>query len=241
VLPVPAKGLGKVYFVAADGSPKWCSGVSVQAANRSVVATAGGCVYDPVADARVGKAVFVPDGTATVYVAKQSFTHYDWEVYEDGDRDFAFIAVHQGVRADRRALTGVGRLADQAGAQGFAWNQPVTLRVVLRGHPTGWPLRPWLTSFARGGLFDVTYPGTAAAIKGEELLGVRAANPFATSVGSAWLLNYDASRRTGYLAGVTLGVIPDTDGVAISVSPHFDSETYAVLQAAGGIEPGPIV
>jgi hypothetical protein len=242
VLPVPPKGLGKVYFVTAAGSPRWCSGVSVQSRYRNVVATSGGCAYDAAANADQAKLAFVPDGTATVYVVAQAFTHYDWRVYEDSDREYAFLTVHNGVKADRRAgLTDVGRLGDVAGGQGFAWNQTYPKRVLLRGHPTGWPLRHWVTSFVRGGLFDQAFRGLDISIKGEELLGVRSANPFATSLGSAWLINYDTSQRVGYLNGLTLGLQADTDGVPISVSTYFDGETRVVYGEASDTATGPIV
>jgi hypothetical protein len=241
VLPLPPKGLGKVYFVAANGSPKWCSGISVQSRYRNVVATAGSCVISPGAAAEHAKWVFVPDGTATVYVGAAFATHYDWRTYEDGDKNYAFVTVHNGVTADRKGnLTDAGRLGDVAEGQGFAWNQAYPKRLILRGHPTGWPLGRWVASFVRGGLFDQAYTGVAAAIKGEELLGIRSANPFATSLGSPWLMSYSTSQRLGYLNGLTLGLQPDTDGVPISVSARFDGETYAVYQQAGLTFTGPI-
>jgi hypothetical protein len=49
------------------------------------------------------KWVFVPgyyQGKAPwgIYVGKTAYTHYDFEVYEDYDRDYAFVAVYNGVK-----------------------------------------------------------------------------------------------------------------------------------------------
>ena len=95
--------LGKVFFVGTDGQPHWCSGSSIQSQYRNVVATAGHCVYDVGGnDEVVSKWVFVPgyyQGKAPfgIYVGKQAFTHYDFDVYEDFDKDYAFVTVYDGI------------------------------------------------------------------------------------------------------------------------------------------------
>ncbi|WP_043624329.1 trypsin-like serine peptidase [Nonomuraea candida] len=97
------KTIGKVFFEYRDGSLYWCSGTSIQSQYRNLVATAGHCVYDIAAnDEVVSKWVFVPgyyQGRAPwgVYVGKQAFTHYDFDVYEDFDRDYAFVTVYDGI------------------------------------------------------------------------------------------------------------------------------------------------
>ncbi|MFG1710651.1 trypsin-like serine peptidase [Nonomuraea sp. M3C6] len=97
------KTIGKVFFVNSKGEKKWCSATSIQSQYRNLVATAGHCVYDTATDsALLGKWVFVPgyyQGKAPwgVYVGKQAFTHYDFDVYEDYDRDYAFVTVYNGV------------------------------------------------------------------------------------------------------------------------------------------------
>ncbi|MEO3862131.1 hypothetical protein [Acrocarpospora sp. B8E8] len=52
--------------------------------------------------ATLDKWVFIPgyyEGKTPwgIYVGKQAFTHYDYDVYEDGDRDYAFVNVYNGV------------------------------------------------------------------------------------------------------------------------------------------------
>ncbi|WP_113705553.1 trypsin-like serine peptidase [Nonomuraea lactucae] len=97
------KTIGKVFFVNSKGEKKWCSATSVQAKYRNLVATAGHCVYDTANNTDVmSKWVFVPgyyQGKTPwgIYVGKQAFTHYDFDVYEDYDRDYAFVTVYNGI------------------------------------------------------------------------------------------------------------------------------------------------
>ncbi|GLX01796.1 hypothetical protein [Microtetraspora sp. NBRC 16547] len=113
------KTTGKVFF--ADGvknvgtekdpkwqavNPHWCSATSVQSAYKNLVATAGHCVYDTESNkATLNYWAFVPgyyQGRTPwgVYVGKQAFTHYDYDVYEDADRDYAFVTVYNGVKVN---------------------------------------------------------------------------------------------------------------------------------------------
>ncbi|SDL46476.1 trypsin-like serine peptidase [Nonomuraea jiangxiensis] len=97
------KTIGKVFFVNSKGEKKWCSATSIQSTHRNLVATAGHCVYDTATNSDLmDKWVFVPgyyQGRAPwgIYVGKQAFTHYDFDVYEDFDRDYAFVTVYNGV------------------------------------------------------------------------------------------------------------------------------------------------
>ncbi|MGW6496134.1 trypsin-like serine peptidase [Nonomuraea angiospora] len=98
------KTIGKVFFVNSKGEKKWCSATSIQSQYRNLVATAGHCVYDTATNSDVlSKWVFVPgyyQGKSPwgIYVGKQAFTHYDFDVYEDYDRDYAFVTVYNGVQ-----------------------------------------------------------------------------------------------------------------------------------------------
>ncbi|WP_063842956.1 trypsin-like serine peptidase [Sphaerimonospora mesophila] len=100
------KTTGKVFFIGADGNPHWCSATSVQSSYRNLVATAGHCVYDTESNkATMDKWVFIPgyyQGKTPwgIYVGKTAYTHYDFDVYEDGDRDYAFVTVYNGVLPD---------------------------------------------------------------------------------------------------------------------------------------------
>ncbi|MBN6053592.1 hypothetical protein JYK22_16755 [Nonomuraea sp. RK-328] len=98
------KTIGKVFFVNSKGEKKWCSATSIQSKYRNLVATAGHCVYDTAGNTDVmSKWVFVPgyyQGKTPfgIYVGKQAFTHYDFDVYEDYDRDYAFVTVYNGIQ-----------------------------------------------------------------------------------------------------------------------------------------------
>ncbi|WP_378785097.1 trypsin-like serine peptidase [Nonomuraea fastidiosa] len=98
------KTIGKVFFEGHDGKLYWCSGTSIQSKYRNLVATAGHCVYDVVSNKEVvSRWVFVPgyyQGKTPwgLYVGKQAFTHYDFEVYEDFDRDYAFVTVYDALK-----------------------------------------------------------------------------------------------------------------------------------------------
>jgi hypothetical protein len=98
------KSLGKVFFVDSEGALKWCSATSIQSTYRNLVATAGHCVYDDKKNASVmDKWVFVPayyQGKTPygIYVGKQAYTHYDYSVFNDRDRDYAFVTVYNGIQ-----------------------------------------------------------------------------------------------------------------------------------------------
>ncbi|WP_406312189.1 hypothetical protein OHA77_26675 [Streptosporangium sp. NBC_01639] len=96
--------IGKVFFVDADSKLKWCSATSIQSKYHNLVATAGHCVYDDKKNASVmDNWVFVPayyQGKTPygVYVGKTAYTHYDYSVFNDRDRDYAFVTVYNGIQ-----------------------------------------------------------------------------------------------------------------------------------------------
>ena len=98
--------VGKVFFIGADGKPHWCTGTALQGRYKNIVATAGHCVFDVKRNrATLDRWVFVPGyykGKTPwgIYVGKTAYTHYDFSVYEDGDRNYAFVTVYNGVQVD---------------------------------------------------------------------------------------------------------------------------------------------
>ena len=98
------KSIGKVFFVDAKNELKWCSATSIQSKYRNLVSTAGHCVYDDKANASVmDNWVFVPgyyQGKTPwgIYVGKTAYVHYDFNVYNDRDRDYAFVTVYNGIQ-----------------------------------------------------------------------------------------------------------------------------------------------
>ncbi|WP_433415964.1 trypsin-like serine peptidase [Microtetraspora malaysiensis] len=215
---------GRVFFVGSDDKPHWCSGTSVQGPHRNLVATAGHCVFDIETDgAPMRKWIFIPGyqpGAAPfgVYAGKQAFTHHDFATYRDLDRDYAFVAVHNGLapqpsRAPGRVikLADGGRLGDGVGGQGLAYNQEIGRRTVILGHSAP-PVR--------GATFRLQDP----SIRANALLGLKSSR---TTDGSSWLIGYRKTGRLGYLNGVAIA----TSGGA-AVSPYFDSELFSVYVAA---------
>lgn len=122
--------IGKVFFVDSKGQYRWCSGTSIQARHRNLVATAGHCVYDLDGNKHVmDKWVFVPgyhQGKAPwgVYVGQQAFTHYNLSAYEDYDHDYAFVAVSNGI-----AFAGSKEVSfeEYQKWQGDKWIKPVEI------------------------------------------------------------------------------------------------------------------
>ncbi|WP_067125806.1 trypsin-like serine peptidase [Microtetraspora malaysiensis] len=109
---------GKVFFIGADKEAHWCTATSVQSQYKNLVATAGSCVYDTESNAQtLDYWVFIPgyyQGKTPygIYVGKQAFTHYDFDVYEDGDRNYAFVTVYNGLKFPHDGFAGLRDLAE---------------------------------------------------------------------------------------------------------------------------------
>ncbi|MEU8320282.1 hypothetical protein AB0C33_18135 [Nonomuraea sp. NPDC048881] len=271
------KSIGKVFFVDGSGKFRWCSATSIQSGNRNLVATAGHCVYDTDSNSdTLSNWVFVPgyyQGKAPwgIYVGKQAFTHYDFDNYEDYDRDYAFVTVYNGIQFDgvkqvdrkdferfsgpKRAWGGhyyillskdAGRLGDAVGGQGFAWNQPTGKFVRTFGypaapHPDG--NKPY-SGVTPKHCYGKTTAKTVGAswLKIEEHVGLKCAVTPGYD-GGPWLLNYSNAKRLGYVNGVT-STFADQDGndrIDYITSPYFDGETAAVYKAATNFPSGKIV
>ncbi|MFI7708479.1 hypothetical protein [Nonomuraea sp. NPDC049480] len=246
---------GKVFFIGADGQPHWCTGSAVHSQYRNVVATAAQCAFDTqTPGAALGKWVFVPRYAAGaaplgLYVGKQLFGHQDFDTGRDFDRGYAFVNVYEGVVPSATGEpTGYGRLGDNVGGQGLAWNQPLDYSVNVFGYPAG-PhpdgVRPYTGQNLKMSVGSVTTTAHAPSLKGERLLPVRSWFTGYGAQGSSWLLNYDAAGARGYLNGLTLSVT-DTDAnlrYDTALSPYFDDELLAVYSAAdavwtGAVSPG---
>ncbi|GII02625.1 hypothetical protein [Planobispora takensis] len=122
--------VGKVFFLDDKGQERWCSGSAVQSNYRNLVATAGHCVYDTDTNKPYSNFVFIPgyyQGKAPwgVYVGAKVNMHYDFDVYEDYDRDYAFVNVYNGIKQ-----TGVKEITgpEYEKAKGFKYteDEPIT-------------------------------------------------------------------------------------------------------------------
>ncbi|MBO3746454.1 trypsin-like peptidase domain-containing protein [Streptosporangiaceae bacterium NEAU-GS5] len=244
------KTTGVIFFVGRDGQEYFCSGTSIQSKYHNVVATAGHCAYDTDHDSNNLDAwVFVPgfyDGKAPwgVYVGKQAFVHYDFNVYEDYDRDYAFVTVYNGLKWDwsKDRAVDVGRLGDNVGGQGFAYNLPLGQKVLSIGYPGGphpdgdRPFSGWRPKWCYG-----TTSGRVVAkeFKVSEQIAIKCSMTQGAS-GGPWLLKYKSASRLGYISGVT-SLVADFDGndrIDANTSPYFDGETAAVYKAAAAVWSG---
>ncbi|MGW4475701.1 trypsin-like serine peptidase [Nonomuraea sp. NPDC004354] len=245
----PAKGgaartIGKVYF-QLGGKEYWCSASAVAARNRSLVATAGHCAWDP----RLGKStnwIFVPnpgkDGEAPdgIYVGSTLHMHEDWAAIGDYDYDYAFVSVHRGFRwtteNGKLAMKDVGRLEDNIGGLGLTVGKKTGNQISAFGYPAG--AQP-----------DNTHPFDGRTLKTCEGTTKRTVNPtrnlqwgvllpgcdFSTGAsGGPWMLGYKSSTRLGYLNGVNsltwnLDAVGKFDAVS---SPYFTTTTFEVYDHA---------
>ncbi|MGJ6965739.1 trypsin-like serine peptidase [Streptosporangium sp. G11] len=239
----PSSTSGKVFFVGADGQPHWCTGTSMQSKYRNIVATAGHCVRDTQREgATLDKWAFVPgysEGTTPwgLYVGKLAFVHHDFDVYAGHDRDFAFVNVYGGVvSSSTGVLTNTGKLAENVGGQGIAFNQATTPSADVLGYPAGphpdgtRPYTGQTLESSTGPTFAVTLPDAPTG----RLIGVESPFTGEGAIGSSWLYDYSGDSRTGHLNGITIGV-SDTDGdnrYDTGVSPYFDNEVRAVYMSA---------
>lgn len=239
-----AKTIGKVFF-QLGGKEYWCSASAVAAKNRSLVATAGHCAWDP----RLGKSanwIFVPspgkDGDAPhgIYVGSTLHMHEDWAAIGDYDYDYAFVSVHHGFRwvtEDGKAvMKDVGRLEDNVGGQGLTVGKKTGNQVAAFGYPAG--VQP-----------DGSQPFNGRTLKSCEGKTKRTVNPTrnlqygvllsgcdfsAGASGGPWMLGYRASTGLGFLNGINsltwnLDAAAKYDAVS---SPYFTPTTFEVYDQA---------
>ncbi|GAA0408067.1 peptidase [Microbispora corallina] len=246
------KTVGRVFFTIGNDLYS-CSASSIQSQYRNLVATAGHCVYDLDGNgATVKRWIFIPgyyDGKAPwgIYVGKQAFTHYDFDVYEDGDRDYAFVTVYNGIGWDheKKVWVDLGALGKNVGGQGLAYNQKVGAPVFVFGYPAA-PHDDgdyvWSGEKLKWCYGKPFFPVAEASVKVEEQIGLKCAMTGGSS-GGPWILKYSSARRIGYINGVTsLGGDTDDNGRSdLITSPYFDGETYGVYKAAYPLWSGSIV
>jgi V8-like Glu-specific endopeptidase len=239
--------VGRVFF-RVDGDLYYCSASAVQSKYRNLVATAGHCVYDTDKNKPVDSFVFVPgyyQGKAPwgIYVGAKVHTHFDFDVYEDYDRDYAFVNVFDGIKyLGGKKWASSGRLGDNVGGQGFAWNQPVGKNVFAFGYPTGAHPdgdRPYSGETMKHCYGQTGHAPAIPTYKVEEQIAIKCAFTGGAS-GGPWLLQYSNSKRAGYLNGVSSIAIDSDDNQRYDrlASPFFDSETAAIYKYAANLWTG---
>ncbi|MEV4098609.1 hypothetical protein [Streptosporangium saharense] len=139
-----------------------------------------------------------------------------------------------------------GRLGDNVGGQGFAWNQKTGQAVFVFGYPEGphpdgdKPYTGITPKWVYGKTSGKVY--VSAAQKIEEHIGVKGAlTPGAD--GGPWVLKYNNNKRLGYVNGVT-SQFGDQDGNGrydLITSAYFDGETADIYKKAANVWSGRIV
>lgn len=242
---------GKVFFVGADGRPHWCSGTSMNSAQRNLVLTAAHCVYDTAGSATtLANWAFVPGYTDDalpwgLYVGKSAVAHHAFDTYTDHDYDYAFAVVYNGVsQPPTGGLADTGRLGDNVGGQGIAWNQQPNRTVNIFGYPAG--SHPDNTAPYTGKTLEnsqgLTFPFQPIDFSANNLVG--ATSPFTDkgSLGSPWVSSYRPDRGLGYVIGVTMSVSDiDLDNrYDTAVSSTFDGDVSPVYSSATQLWSGSI-
>ncbi|QFY12563.1 hypothetical protein GBF35_43660 [Nonomuraea phyllanthi] len=200
------KTIGKVFFVNSKGEKRWCSATSIQSKYRNLVATAGHCVYDTATNSdTMSKWVFVPgyyQGKAPwgIYVGKQAFTHYDFDVYEDYDRDYAFVTVYNGVKISgktSKVLPSEYREAINKGGIGFVKEKTITQKEFEAGYDKYGESGPYKSKLADPRVETVAKPSNVTSanidkyitdgIDGVKLTGVEVTKAtYDAAPGSSW-------------------------------------------------------
>ncbi|MFI6298287.1 trypsin-like serine peptidase [Nonomuraea sp. NPDC050790] len=141
------------------------------------------------------------------------------------------------------SIKDAGRLGDNVGGQGFAWNQPTGKDVRVFGypaapHPDGNKNYTGITPKWCYGKTSSKLAASAAK-KIEEHIALKCAMTEGAD-GGPWLLKYSNAKRIGYVNGVT-STFADQNGndrVDTITSPYFDGETASVYQAAAKVWSG---
>jgi V8-like Glu-specific endopeptidase len=204
---------GKVFVDTGRGLSEYCSGTVVASNNKSLVLTAGHCVYSEPGEGRrhwlKRKWVFVPgyhNGKAPYgrWVATRLFTTNQWK----RSGDFAYDLGAAIVRPIR------GRyLDDVVGSQGIWFNLSRNEGYLSGGYPAGRPFsgrRLWVCRAPYGGIDRSVAP--AATGIGCDMTG--------GSSGGGWLIGVNrSSPGIGWIFGLNSYSLEGIDDVMFS--PYF--------------------
>ncbi|MEU7002135.1 hypothetical protein [Nonomuraea sp. NPDC046570] len=209
--------------------------------------------YDA-APAGSGNGSKAPGQTQTDHVTEDAYKAYTGPGYRKIDANGNFTITHYFIKhwVKKTAVTGyfkttfyivegfikdVGRLGDNVGGQGFAWNQKTGQKVFVFGYPAGThedgnkPYTGVTPKWCYGTTSGKTY--ASAKYKAEEHVALKCAVTGGYD-GSPWLVKYSNAKRLGYVNGVTsLFADQDTNKRYDYISsPYFDGETNSVYRAA---------
>jgi hypothetical protein len=206
----PNRQIGKLYFDVAPGAAvdyRWCSATAINSENKSLVLTAGHCVYSPDPDGNgyiTGngywyEGMFFCPGYENgcklgAYYPRLTSTTWSWlqgsgspRTYDWGD-DIATVLVNPNSN---------GSLVDYTGGQGIMWNAPADLYRWAYGYPvtdSRWP------AYSYSGQDMIYCPGNSWAVTANHL--ALSCTMTGGASGGPWLTNVNYSSWLGYVNGV---------------------------------------
>lgn len=210
--------VGKIFFSDASGRDYVCSGTAVVSANKSVVDTAGHCLYGD--SGWMKNVIFCPlyDHGQTPYgcwAARELLVPADWESaasLNDLHHDMGSIVV---------APNDAGSLTDVVGGAGWAYNQKANQPFYAYGYPAGYPFDGQAQKSCDAGSNGILWQhggGTVVSIPCNMTGGSSGGGWFIQS-GGQWYLNghndFTSSMKRGHM-----------------FSPYYDDTWYAMYNKA---------
>ena len=218
----PNLQIGRLFFDQKPGPGEdWthCSATAVNSENRSLVATAGHCVYDVFTGTWSESIRFCPGYERGcklgIWHARTAFTTNSWFAAADWNDDMAVVLVSPNQR---------GHLVDVVGGQGITFNESVGLARHAFGYPASdrrWP------AYRYSGEDLIYCPGTDHYAAGSIVI---ACTMTGGASGGPWISGFDAS-GLGFVNGINSNKPgPRKTGAKIMASPYLGEAEAAHYQ-----------
>ena len=229
----PNRQIGKIWFDVKQGAgTDWrsCSGTAINSGNKSMVMTAGHCVFspDPDGNGRIETNRYWHEGVQFcpgyeygcklgTYYARKLYTTSSWFSGVSGRYNFKddvgiiLVNPRNGVK-----------LVDAVGAQGSTYNQPVSQYRRAFGYPVfdnRWPARTW-----RDDMYFCDATDSYNSLYGAVTM---ACTMTGGSSGGPWIIKADSSWR-GLVNSVNSHKLSETT----MSGPYFDNTEYSLWQTA---------
>jgi V8-like Glu-specific endopeptidase len=213
----PLSTVGKVFFNNDAGQDFSCSGTAVVSSNRSVVDTAGHCLY--LYGGWSQNVIFCPlyENGNTPYgcwAARDLEVPSDWIDAQPNNlhHDFGMAIV---------APNDQGTLTDQVGGAGWAYNQSADQPFYAYGYPAAYPFDGQTRQSCDDGSIGRIWShggGTVVSIPCN-MTGGSSGGPWFIKIGSNWYLN----GHNDFVSGLQPGHM---------FSPYYDDTWYALYDKA---------
>ncbi len=212
----PLSTVGKVFFTNASGQDSMCSGTAVISRNRSVVDTAGHCLYwygD-----WVHNMIFCPlyENGNTPYgcwAARDLEVPSDWLNAKPNDfhHDFGIAIVFANSQGD---------LTNIVGGAGWAYNQPANQPFSAYGYPAGYPFDGQTRQSCEGSSGTLWPHGDGSVVS-------IPCNMTGGSSGGPWFIKSNGIQylngHNDFISGIQPGHM---------FSPYYDDTWYALYNKA---------